>query len=155
MVFTIKEVTKGKAEICQKILDALPNWFALQDAKENYVKEVGGLPMLGCFDNKTDVCVGLVSLKNTTPNSSEIFVMGLYPKYHQQGGGASLVRAAEASAKSDGKEFLFVKTLSSDHPDPYYAKTRKFYTKIGFKELEVLPMVWGEENPCLIMVKSI
>ncbi len=155
MPFAINEITKGKSEICQNILDLLPEWFGIQEAKENYVKESDSLPMIGCFDNDTGMCIGFLALKDSTSNAAEIFVMALHPDYHRRGCGASLAREAETKARSNGKEFLFVKTLSSEHPDPHYAVTRKFYAKAGFRELAVLPMVWGEENPCLIMVKSI
>lgn len=153
MKLTIKEITEGKIEICRKILDALPDWFDLQEAKETYIQESASMPMLGCFDDK-EACVGFLALKNSTPDSAEIYVMGIVPEYHHYGGGSALVLAAEEKIKRKGKDLLFVKTLSSDHPDPYYAKTRQFYAKMGFKELTVLPMIWGEENPCLIMVKS-
>ena len=46
-----------------------------------------------------------------------------------------------------------MKTLAPDHPDPGYAATRAFYTSVGFRPLEVLPQVWGPENPCLLLVR--
>lgn len=134
-------------------MDALPEWFGLQETKEDYIQETENMPMLGCFDDE-DICIGFLSLKDSTPDSAEIYVMGIMPEYHHHGGGSALMLATEESVKSTEKDFLFVKTLSSDHPDPYYAKTRQFYAKMGFRELTVLPMIWGKENPCLIMVKN-
>lgn len=48
-----------------------------------------------------------------------------------------------------------VKTLAPSHPDRNYAKTRAFYQRVGFRPLEELPELWGEANPCLLMVKRI
>lgn len=154
MQFTTQKISKDKPGICRNILDALPDWFGLQETKEDYAREAADLLMLGCFDDSGS-CIGFLSLKDSTSDTIEIYVMGVMPENHHRGIGTALVRHAEERAKKLGKSFLSVKTLSSDHPDPYYAKTRQFYTKIGFKELDVLPMVWGEYNPCLIMVKSI
>ena len=52
-------------------------------------------------------------------------------------------------------KFLIVKTLGDSHPDNNYKRTRGFYNKVGFYPLEEIKEIWGEENPCLIMVKSI
>jgi hypothetical protein len=48
-----------------------------------------------------------------------------------------------------------VKTLSDVKPDDAYAKTRSFYAEMGFRPLETIVEIWGETNPCLIMVKAL
>jgi len=48
-----------------------------------------------------------------------------------------------------------VKTLSPLHADIHYAKTRKFYGSVGFKDFYTDHDMWGKENPCLIMLKNI
>lgn len=48
-----------------------------------------------------------------------------------------------------------VKTLGESHPDKYYKLTREFYNRCGFYPLEEIKEIWGEENPCLIMVKAL
>ena len=35
---------------------------------------------------------------------------------------------------------------------PDYDITNRFYQSCGFKELEVIKEIWGEENPCQIYV---
>ena len=50
---------------------------------------------------------------------------------------------------------LQVKTLSESHPDAGYAKTRAFYRAMGFHPLEEFKTLWGEANPCLLMVKKL
>ena len=39
--------------------------------------------------------------------------------------------------------------------DRPYARTRSFYYKMGFVPLEVFPLFWDEDNPCLFLVKHL
>jgi hypothetical protein len=48
-----------------------------------------------------------------------------------------------------------VKTLGNSHPDKNYKSTREFYSAVGFYPLEEIKEIWGEKNPCLIMIKNI
>jgi len=57
--------------------------------------------------------------------------------------------------KENNIEFLTVKTLDSSGESESYDKTRSFYQAMGFKPLEVFPMFWDEDNPCLFMVKTV
>lgn len=155
MTFSIQEIVTGKSELCRNTLDVLPEWFGLEAAKEDYIKESERFFMIGCLDNGTNKSVGFLSLKDCTPNASEIYVMGVHPDFHRRGVGALMVRAAEKRMKDAGKEFLFVRTLAPTRPDPFYARTRCFYSKLRFKALAVFPALWGEANPCLIMVKKL
>ena len=34
-----------------------------------------------------------------------------------------------------------------------YALTRGFYAHLGFEPLEVFPLLWAPQNPCLQMIK--
>jgi hypothetical protein len=52
-------------------------------------------------------------------------------------------------------EFLTVKTLDESRASKSYEKTRLFYLSVGFKPLEVFPLLWDKDNPCLFMAKSI
>lgn len=57
--------------------------------------------------------------------------------------------------KAEGAHWLTVKTLAASHSDPHYAETRRFYEANGFEPLEVFPDLWGEDMPCLMMVRSV
>ena len=65
-----------------------------------------------------------------------------------------MLEAIERDAREGGVRLLEVKTLGPSHPDPGYARTRRFYAKMGFLALEATNL-WGEDTPCLIMVKSL
>lgn len=36
-----------------------------------------------------------------------------------------------------------------------YARTRSFYRSMGFEPLITLTEMWDENNPCLIMIKTL
>ena len=74
--------------------------------------------------------------------------------HHGRGVGSAMLEAIERDAREGGVRLLEVKTLGPSHPDPAYACTRRFYEKMGFLALEETDL-WGEDTPCLIMVKSL
>ena len=94
-------------------------------------------------------------LSNIRNKPQKIYAMGVLPDYHRQGIGRALLQATETYLRDNGTTFLQVKTLSDQHPDEGYAKTRQFYYGVGFAKLEEFPDLWGKHNPCLQMVKAI
>ncbi len=143
----------GQGATCEPILRALPAWFGIEEAIVHYVNEIDQLPtFLAC---QQDQVLGFVSLKVHNPNAAEIYVMAIRSALHRQGIGRQLVQQAEALLRTQGVEYLQVKTLSDSHADKGYAKTRAFYLAVGFRPLEELTALWGEENPCLLMVKRL
>ncbi len=138
-----------KGQIAEKILRSLPSWFGIEEAIVDYVEGVRSRKFLGAFSAEKPV--GFVSMGETSPHANEIYVMGVLPDFHRRGIGLKLVEWCAEETRSEGKKFLLVKTLSSQHPDANYAGTRKFYLRAGFLELEELPGLWGKENPCLNM----
>ena len=131
------------------MLAALPGWFGIEEAVERYVREVAELPT---FAVERD---GFLTLKQHTATAAEIYVMGVRPQSHRRGIGTALLEAAEAFLRRLEVEYLQVKTLGPSHPSEHYAATRGFYTARGFQPLEELTAIWGEANPCLVMVKHL
>ena len=138
---------------CEPILRALPDWFGIEEAIVQYVKEIDGLPTWLAVDG--DKTAGFLTIKKHTPYAAEILVMGVRRTLHRRGAGRALVLAAEQELHRQGIQFLQVKTLSASHPDENYARTRAFYFAMGFRPLEEMPGLWGPANPCLLMVKSL
>ncbi len=141
------------SQVCETILRALPDWFGIEEAIVDYAKAVSQLPTLFANVNKIDA--GFLAIKQHNPFAAEIYVLGVLPEFHHKGVGRALVQQAETYLRQVGVEYLQVKTLADTHPDPFYARTRAFYEAVGFRTLEVLPMLWNLENPCVIMVKAI
>lgn len=152
MKFIVKEIIdkKEKENIAREVLNDLPEWFGLPESTENYIQESQEKPFLASFSN--DELVGFIVLGASSPDCSEIFVMGVKKKFHHHGAGRELNQAYEDLAKSLGYTYTQVKTVQSGHYNDYDI-TNKFYKALGYKELEVFPDLWDENNPCQIYVK--
>ena len=150
----IRQIETSRAEICNVILRKLPDWFGIESAIVNYVKDASVMPML-VADFGEDHDVGFLSLNFHNEFNSEIHVMGILPQFQGRGIGTALVEAAENLARSRKVRYLTVKTVSGTRPSREYDLTRKFYASTGFLPLEEFKTLWGEANPCLLMIKSL
>ena len=144
---------KQRRQISTKILGSLPEWFGIPESTQEYIDNSSNSPFFAASHNSK--AIGFISIKENNQYTVEIYVMGVLPDYHKQGIGRALFNMALRWAKKRGYEFMQVKTLDESHPSTYYAGTRRFYASVGFKPLECLPELWGEDNPCLIMIQHI
>jgi len=151
---TITAPLLGQAAVCEPILRALPDWFGIEEAILHYEDEIERLPTCLALDEDGRVA-GFVSLKQHTPYAAEVYVMAVRPDVHRQGLGRALLSRARAYLREMGIEYLQVKTLSPAHPDPNYARTRRFYEAMGFRPMEEVPELWGKANPCLILIQRL
>lgn len=152
-MFSIKQVDtpEQKSHICNMILRALPNWFGVEASIVDYVKETQSMPFWAAFDGENPI--GFVALKEHNPYTSEVCVMGVLKEYHRHGIGRELIKYCEAYCTDNQVEYLTVKTLDQSRESRSYAKTRQFYLSMGFRPLEVFPLYWDKDNPCLFMAK--
>ncbi|MFN8377028.1 MAG: GNAT family N-acetyltransferase [Anaerolineae bacterium] len=141
----------NKGSVCAPILRALPQWFGIEEATRHYIESIDTLPTF--LATEDDAAIGFLSVQRHYPQSAEIYVMGVLPQAHRQGVGRALLAAAEGWLAGESVRFLQVKTLSPRHPDEGYKKTRAFYAGVGFVPLEEFPTLWGEHNPCLMLIK--
>ncbi len=146
-------IDPANGPLVESILRALPEWFGIEDAIIHYRDFAAAHPTL--IAKVAGAPVGCLAIMQHSPFAAEVYVMGVLPEFHGQGIGRMLVQSAEGWLIEQGVEYLQVKTLADTHPDPGYAKTRLFYEKMGFRPLEVFPTLWGEANPCLVMVKRV
>lgn len=149
----IEEITSGKGSICQDILADLPDWFGIPAATEAYVRDVEPLQMFASIIG--DRAIGFISLKFHNPFVAEAYVLGVRRKWHRMGIGRALFAYAEQYLLERHFVYLTVKTVSSARANEHYAATRHFYEAIGFLPVEVFPTLWGADNPCLLMIKSL
>ena len=138
---------------CEKILCQLPEWFGIEQAVTDYQVEIDNLPTF-LIKMREQNC-GFISLKHHFKESVELYVMGILPEYHSQGIGRAAVESVIEYYRAQGVEYMQVKTVSPARDWPKYEKTRKFYLALGFIPLEVFPLFWGPESPCLQMIKRI
>lgn len=141
-----------KQRVARVILEALPEWFGIPEAQENYIRESADEIML--VSSEGGEPDGFLCLKETGRDTLELAVMGVLKEYHRQGVGTALVQEAKRIARERGYSFLQVKTVQMGRY-PEYDATNRFYLSLGFKEFEVFPTLWDEWNPCqIVSIKS-
>lgn len=143
----------GQAALCEPILHSLPEWFGIEEATRQYICDIEELPTFLALAD--DDVIGFLTVRQHNECAAEIHVMGVHPEMHGNGVGRTLVTRVEEYLQHQGIEYLQVKTLSSTHPDENYASTRAFYFAMGFKPLEEFPTLWGDQSPCLQMIKRL
>lgn len=150
----IKEITdkNEKRAIAKKILESLPEWFGIEESREEYIQESREQDFITAVKNNSPV--GFLCLKETGKDTVELAVMGIMKEYHRQGIGRELFVAAKELAIQKGYSFMQVKTVQMGRYD-IYDDTNRFYRSLGFKEFEVFPTLWDEHNPCQIYVMSL
>ena len=151
----IKEIVEPdtKSYICNEILRSLPDWFGIDASIVDYVEKVRSMPFFAANDD--DKFIGFVALKVHNPFTAEVCVMGILQEYHRQGIGKRLIDSCEMYCIDNNLEYLTVKTLDESRECDSYKKTRLFYQSMGFRPLEVFPLHWDEDNPCLFLAKYI
>ena len=150
----IREITTPdeKRRITRFILESLPDWFGIPEAREEYIEKSVKQPFFAAFDGEN--AVGFLYLGETGRDTAELYVMGVLKEYHRRGVGKMLFAAAKQRAKELGYSFLQVKTVQMGKYEEY-DRTNRFYLSCGFKEFEVFPTLWDEWNPCQIYVLSL
>ena len=151
MIEQIKDSETKKA-IARKILEALHDWFEVDESREKYIADCVNWIFLAAKED--DDYVGFLCLKETGDATVELAVMGVLKEYHRNGLGRKLFEAAKKIAGEEGYSFMQVKTVQMGVYEDYDI-TNRFYKACGFKELEVIKEIWGEENPCQIYVMSL
>ena len=151
-VFSITDSCE-KIRIAREILEALPEWFGLPEARENYIKNSAD-QLFFTFRAESGEELGFLTLAPTGKDTVELAVMGVKKEHHREGIGRALFLAAKTAAREAGFSFLQVKTVRMG-VYPEYDATNRFYLALGFKEFEMMPELWGEENPCQIYVMSL
>ena len=151
MIVEITDPAEKRA-IARNVLEALTDWFGIEESREEYISGSAGWTFLAARED--DHITGFLCLKETGKATVELAVMGVLKEYHRRGTGRQLVEKAKETARSRGYEFMQVKTVKMGVYEDY-DQTNLFYISCGFKELEVFPLLWDERNPCQVYVMSL
>ena len=138
--------------ISRTILEALPDWFGLPEAREEYIVNSVNQQFFAAV--KEGKPIGFLCLKQTGKDTVEVSVMGVLKEFHRHGIGRKLFMKAREKAIKDGFSFIQVKTVQMGQYDNY-DNTNKFYISLGFKEFEIFPTLWDEWNPCQVYVMAL
>lgn len=136
----------------RRLLGGLPEWFGRPESNDAYVESARTLPTWAAVSDSGEV-VGVCVVRHHTPVSSEIELLAVDRALHRSGIGRRLVEAVERDAVTLGVQVLQVKTFGPSGDSAEYALTRRFYEALGFLPMEENLDIWGDDNPCLILVK--
>ena len=150
----IKEITDPaeKQAIARNVLEALTDWFGIEESREDYISHSADWTFLAAKDDHN--VVGFLCLKETGKDTVEIAVMGVLKTHHRKGIGRCMFNEAKHIAVEHGYSFIQVKTVQMGKYRQY-DETNHFYLSLGFKEFELMPNLWDEWNPCQIYVMSL
>ena len=153
-IMEIRQLTDAaeKQAVTRLILEALPEWFGIPEAREEYIRESVGRIFFCAYDRNRPV--GFLCLKETGNATVELYVMGIRKEYHRRGIGRQLFRQARDAAAGAGYAFMQVKTVQMGKYEEY-DRANRFYLALGFREFEVFPTLWDEGNPCQVYVMSL
>ncbi len=150
--FLIRTMLPDEAAECEMVMRSLPGWFGIEESIQQYRRD---LEIMETYVVETGGhIVGFMALNQHNQYSAEIHVMGVLEEFHRRGMGRSLVAHAVDVLHERSIEYLQVKTLGPSRESEAYAGTRRFYKAMGFRPLEETNL-WGEGNPCLIMVRHL
>jgi XTP/dITP diphosphohydrolase len=142
-----------KERICRSVLESLPDWFGIPEAIDQFCREVRALRMW--VARAGDEIAGCATVQQHFPVAAELHLIAIRADHHRAGLGEKLLAEVEAHLKKKATRFLTVKTLAQSAGDRLYARTHRFYAAEGFVPLEVFPTLWNEDNPCLLMAKTL
>ncbi|HAT4169764.1 TPA: GNAT family N-acetyltransferase [Clostridium perfringens] len=151
MIFKIEDRDR-KEKIAREILFELPGWFGLPESTAEYINCSKEMSFWADIENRQ--VRGFIALKETSPYTLEIYVMGVLKEFHRYKIGTKLFKAYYDYAKEQGYLYMQVKTVKERCYD-IYDITNSFYKKLGFKEFECFPTLWDQWNPCQIYIMPI
>ena len=95
----VREITAAEEKQCiaRLILESLPDWFGIPEAREEYIEKSVKQPFFAAFDGENAVC--FLYLAETGRDTAELYVMGVLKEYHRRGVGKMLFAAAKQGAK--------------------------------------------------------
>ena len=105
------EDASERRKISRQILEALPEWFEVEESREQYIRESAEQPFWAFVSG--DENQGFLCLKETGKSTMELAVMGVRKECHRKGVGRKLFTAAKDYAARKGYEFIQVKTVRS------------------------------------------
>jgi len=148
----IRKLKSTDIPSCGAILRSLPLWFGIEQSIQEYEQDLENLD--GFVALAGQQVAGFVGLKRYGEYAIEINVIAVSPDQRRKGIGKQLLQHVEVNAATADTKLLHMKTLAPSDPDPNYAETRAFWESRGYIAMDA-HLLWGDENPCQVMVKPI
>jgi GNAT superfamily N-acetyltransferase len=149
----IRDLEPRDAEACDAIIAGLPEWFGNEQGIRDCALAVRSQAGLVATDG-TNVTGFLTWTQDRERGVAEITWMAVRATSRRRGIGRSLLGALIERLLEQQVHRLDVKTLSERAAYAPYAETRGFYLANGFESVAELD-IWGEDNPALLLRRSL
>ena len=103
MEIRLLEDPAEKRAVTRLVLEDLPEWFGIPEAREAYIAESAACPFFCAFLDGTPA--GFCYLQETGKDTAEVAAMGVRRAFHRQGIGRALLKRAKAAARAKGIRF--------------------------------------------------
>lgn len=149
----VRQLLERDAGSCDAIVATLPYHFEDEDGRRECAAAVR--TQRGFVAEDGEEVVGFLTLEPRYDECLEVTWMAVRADRRRQGFGRALLDRAAREARSEGKTFLLVLTVSpSDGPDEIpdgYDATRAFYQANGFVMARDFPGYWTSDTPLLML----
>jgi ribosomal protein S18 acetylase RimI-like enzyme len=147
-------IRKTTTDAALEIARSLPEFFT-DLGLEKLKQDLRSHELTGaCVDEKP---VGFIALRQADVAAIEVSWLAVLDEYQGQGIGSQLLRESLGEAAKNGYAVCYLKTLAETVRDEGYEKTRSFYKKHGFQNLEIIDPYpsWGAGNPCQLLAAAL
>jgi ribosomal protein S18 acetylase RimI-like enzyme len=140
---------------CDEIVAALPAWFGNAEGIRQCAEAVRTQDGFVSLVDDRQTVAGFITWQMRFPQTAEITWLAIDAAHHRHGHGTALVDAVFDEVVGFDVRLLVVHTLSAASPDPFYARTRRFWESesVRFIPAAERPELWGPENPALMLVR--
>jgi GNAT superfamily N-acetyltransferase len=143
---------RNDPEATERILKSLPDWFGIEPAIRSYARDAAVLRSY--LAETSGQVAGVALVKQHFPASAELHLIAVRRDQHDRGIGRALVEAVERDLVGAGVGLFQVHTVGPSYEDPFYARTRGFYERMGFLPLQEFDRIdW--DGPTLVLVKPL
>lgn len=149
---TFELVYRRDPAAVRAILDALPDWFGIPEANEQYQRDAASEEFTSLLAVEADEAVGAALIRRHFPETAEVHLIAVAPSRRHDGIGSALIERIAHDLATDGCRLLTVHTVGPSFEHEPYAATRSFYRARGFLPLEEHDgLDW--DGPTLILVR--
>ena len=148
---TTRKARKSDIGSIMTVMNALPKWFtptARRNVSRSFANQQGYVAESG------RKVIGFV-LYRKWKKAAIVTWIGILPAEQRKGAGSKLMSVVEAALKKSGVHCMKVFTLSYTTAYKPYERTRKFYRKMGFRELRIDRKYYPDGSDRLVLSKNL
>jgi ribosomal protein S18 acetylase RimI-like enzyme len=154
MTMTVRRATPDDVDDCVRIVAALTDFFSAEEpaAVRRDLRQHDSWVI-----TDGDAVLGFLVADRRSSRVAEILWAGVEPGRRGAGIGSRLLEEVLHRLRTDGVEYVGLKTLDGSVPSSPYAATRAFWERRGFVQIDSVDPYpgWRPGNPAAIYVRAL